>query len=140
MIYIGVDITHRCIILSTCIVLPLQVVPSPVNPAIQEHSYPPSLFVQLAYSLQLFSCWSEHSSISAGINHSNLYECQSYFPAIITRAVTSILIQQESNQTDAFKAAHSVIANVLTASIIHTTFINIWQVRLSMILMKQWWI
>jgi hypothetical protein len=48
--------------------LPLQVKPSPVNPAMHEHSYAPSVFVQLAYSLQIFSCRSEHSSISAG-NH-----------------------------------------------------------------------
>lgn len=50
-------------------VLPLQMMPSPVNPAIQEHSNPPLVFVQLAYSLQLFNCWSEHSSISAGNNY-----------------------------------------------------------------------
>ena len=49
-------------------ILPLQVMPSPMNPAIQEHSNPPLVFVQLAYSLQLFNRWSEHSSISAGNN------------------------------------------------------------------------
>ncbi len=48
--------------------LPLQVEPFPVNPAMHEHSYPPSVLVQLAYSLQIFGCRSKHSSISAG-NH-----------------------------------------------------------------------